>query len=92
MDNIKPLLDEINNILLERGAKYGNFKDNFLETAQLWSVILGRDITIEEYSLCMIAVKINRLKTTPSHRDSWVDIIGYSLLSLQGLDEDENNI
>tara|TARA_R110000824_G_scaffold153586_2_gene325243 strand:+ start:1141 stop:1407 length:267 start_codon:yes stop_codon:yes gene_type:complete len=82
------VLAEVSNILEERGKKYGNYKDNFEETAGIWSVVLGKKITIEDFALCMIAVKMNRLKVTPKHKDSWLDIIGYSTLIVQGLDDE----
>lgn len=61
-----------------RQENYGHPKDNFERIAQLWGTILERTVTVEEVTLCMIALKIARLCNAPTHRDSYVDIAGYA--------------
>ena len=61
----------------DRQKDYGDIKGNFERIAAHWSQILGKDVSVEEFTLCMIAVKMARLKETPKHEDSWTDIVGY---------------
>jgi len=64
--------------IVERGAVYGDPKTNMEETAALWAVILGIDVTPQQVAACMIAVKLSRLIRTPNHEDSVLDIAGYA--------------
>lgn len=76
------------NILMEanllvntsRQDSYGHPLDNFEKVAKLWSVIIGKDITPEQASLCLVALKISRYLNTPK-RDNLVDIAGYALVT-----------
>lgn len=61
----------------ERREIYGLPEEEFPRIATMWSAILGTDISAEQVCLCMIAGKLLRLATTPSHRDSQVDVCGY---------------
>lgn len=64
-----------------READYGDAADDFTRTGKLWAAILGvPEVTAEQVALCMTAVKIGRLCTTPNHADSWLDIAGYAAL------------
>lgn len=63
----------------ERQAIYGHPAEDFARTAQLWTGILGTEIDSRQVALCMAAVKISRLVSTPEHRDSIVDLIGYAV-------------
>jgi hypothetical protein len=60
----------------ERQAAYGHPSKNFSETAALWSVILGIQVTPEQVALCMVQVKIAR-ELNAHKRDNIVDAIGY---------------
>lgn len=64
-----------------RHQDYGDVRENFQRIADIWSVVLGREITTREVGLCMIGLKIARLVNTPDHEDSWVDIAGYAGLA-----------
>jgi hypothetical protein len=64
----------------ERGKAYGDADGNFTRIARGWSEILGVDVNKVQVALCMDWVKTCRLITSPSHRDSWIDKIGYSAL------------
>ena len=64
--------------MAERNRIYGNPLQNFIDMARLWSVILGIEVTPSQVSLCLICLKLSRLKNTPQHADSWVDIAGYA--------------
>ena len=64
----------------DRAKEYGSAYANHKRIAEIWSVILGKQITISQVYQCMIGVKLSRLIETPDHTDSWVDICGYSRL------------
>lgn len=62
----------------DRQKAYGHPYDNFLDTARLWSVVLGIDVTPQQVALCMVQVKIARELNVPK-RDNLVDAVGYLL-------------
>jgi hypothetical protein len=62
----------------ERQGEYGHPLDNYNRAAQIWSVILGAEVTAEQVALCMIGMKIAREVHKPK-ADTVVDIIGYAL-------------
>ena len=64
----------------DRAKSYGNAHENHKRIADMWSVLLNKQITVSQVYQCMIAVKLSRLIETPDHTDSWVDICGYSSL------------
>ena len=68
--------DLINN---DRASDYGDAYINHKRIADLWSVILGKEIEVEDVVLCMIAMKMARL-VHQKKMDSIVDICGYSAL------------
>ena len=59
-----------------RQADYGHPYDAFSQVGQLWSAILGCDVTPQKAALCMVAIKISRELNKPK-RDSRVDGAGY---------------
>lgn len=71
-----------------RQADYGHPLDDFSKTAQIWSAILGIDITPEEVALCMVGVKISREVNKPK-RDNIVDAHGYLMTYAMVQDEIE---
>lgn len=78
------IADEAKQLVLgDRNAAYGDPRADYEATAKIWSGILAgklkAEITPEDAILMMIGVKLSRLSRNPAHRDSVVDIIGYSL-------------
>ena len=83
----------IRDILKERGARYGEFKDHsdlcqgiktIMHSAPSWDKCTNS----QKQSLEVIADKIARmLNGDPSYDDNWVDIIGYSQLVLDEIRE-----
>src|SRR5689334_3955026 len=63
-----------------RREDYGDALDSFEDIAKLWSVVLKVEVTAEQVALCQVLLKMGRLTNTPTHVDSWVDIIGYAAL------------
>jgi hypothetical protein len=67
-----------------RRSAYGTPERNFERIARFWTVYMqntGRDITITaaDISPLMRLTKEARLCESPGHRDSFVDLIGYTL-------------
>lgn len=67
-----------------RRSAYGRPEDNFERIAKFWDAYFkntGRniDITARDVSPLMILMKLARICETPDHRDSMVDIIGYTM-------------
>lgn len=63
----------------DRGAVYGPPEVDFARTGRIWGAVLGvPDIPPEKVGLCMVGLKMSRLVQTPDHRDSIVDMAGYS--------------
>tara|TARA_R100001369_G_scaffold80185_1_gene110424 strand:- start:4168 stop:4440 length:273 start_codon:yes stop_codon:yes gene_type:complete len=70
----------------DRAKEYGDAYVNHKRIADLWSVILEKEISVPQVYQCMIALKLSRLIHGES-LDQWVDICGYA--SLGG--ENENS-
>lgn len=97
------MASNIQDTLLERGVKYGEFKCRADITQCLKRVMTGystKGITnwnklsdSQKESLEMIANKIGRiLNGDPTYIDSWVDIVGYAQLVVNELTEEERRI
>jgi predicted AAA+ superfamily ATPase len=81
----------IEEVLAERGKRYGNFKDHAnicqdikrtMQATRSWKVCSDS----QRQALEVIADKIARsLNGDPNYEDNWVDIIGYAQLVLDQL-------
>jgi len=85
--NAEDALSRVSDILQQRGKNYGDARANMTETARRMSLTLGMPVTPAMVCLLMIDVKLARLRETPTHLDSILDIIGYGSL-LAGLNSD----
>lgn len=79
-------MSDVNQVLTERGSRYGKFVDHARITQALKAVIFGNS-TEGKFSddqaeaLEMIAHKLGRIiNGDPNYADSWVDIAGYAKL------------
>lgn len=61
-----------------RAAHYGDPKPNHERIAALWSAYLGRTVSAHDVAVCMILVKVSRMKADPLHVDSYTDVRGYA--------------
>ena len=68
-------------IVGDREKCYGHPTKNMEAIAGLWSAYLGDIITASDVCNMMVLFKVSRLKNTPNHEDSMVDIVGYTLLN-----------
>lgn len=87
-----------NEILEERGARYGEFKDHAKICQDLKHIMQATDGWVElspsqAQALEVIADKIARmLNGDPNYDDNWQDIIGYSQLVLNEMHEHEGQM
>ena len=91
-------MTNINNILDERGSRYGDFSSNATTTQLIKQAINLGDNTdklsfYQREALEMIAHKISRIVNgDANYMDSWVDIIGYAQLVIDKLQRDKDEI
>ena len=87
---------EIDQILEERGSRYGDFKDHAFVTQGIKEAMRHSANWAElpdhmKESLEMVAHKIGRiLNGDPNYADSWVDIVGYTQLVVDRLERGQN--
>ena len=78
MDSTSILQEADKIVTADRQDVYGHPFDDFSRIATMWQGYLGIHILPEDVALMQIMVKISRLKNTPGHRDSLVDVAGYA--------------
>lgn len=61
----------------DKRLDYGGALESFQRIADLWSIVLGMEVTPEQVCLCMIELKVSRYMHG-KQRDSVVDICGYA--------------
>lgn len=77
------VLEEADNIIGgARRETYGDAADEFVSIAAAWSAYKGFEITALDYANMMVILKVFRARKG-YHRDSYVDICGYSALAEQ---------
>jgi len=66
----------------DRMNVHGEAEDNFADIATLWNVLLKRKLAAPigplDVAMCMIAVKLSRMVTSPNSPDNWIDAGGYA--------------
>lgn len=83
----EPIEDEASRLVRngERQQSYGHPRGDFDQIAAYWSADLlgklkdGESVNAYDVAQMMISLKKARLKSNPHHRDSKVDIIGYTI-------------
>ena len=80
MDSCLDPLQRAAEIIAQRRQQYGPPAEHFEQVARRWSLTLGTTVRSEQVVLCLLDLKVVRLAHDPGHRDSLVDLIGYSLL------------
>lgn len=84
---------DIEKVLEERGSRYGNFPDHAFITQNIKKAMKcspnWAHLTPEQAEcLEMIAHKVGRiLNGDPNYKDSWVDIVGYTQLVVNELED-----
>lgn len=67
----------------DRNRSYGDPLANHQRIADIWSVILGIDITPAQAALCMAGLKIARLAHDQGHEDSYIDAAAYIAIAYE---------
>lgn len=81
-------LDHCKDVLLER-SKYGAVDENFKQISNMGSMITGHKMTEVQVCAFMVALKLSRLSAKDENGqncndiDSFIDIIGYSAIALE---------
>lgn len=82
------MLDEAKSLVTgDRNNVYGPPNQDFQRTADMMSAygfrVDDRPLTSADVAIFMSLLKISRLKWSPTKRDSWVDLAGYSACGLE---------
>jgi hypothetical protein len=72
-----------------RGEVYGSPYEHFRAVAAIKAELACCQDPRIRHILEMIAVKLHRAATSPTHLDTWVDIAGYARTACMVLDEAE---
>jgi hypothetical protein len=71
-------MDAAGALIAERGRVYGHPQEDFERVAAMTAPLADCQDAVLRHVLYMIIVKICRLIVTPTHEDSWLDIVGYA--------------
>jgi len=83
------VLDKAKDIIQgDRNLRYGDPKINFQRIIKGWELILGHEITPDQYGMMMLWMKMARLQEDPRHIDSWIDIAGYAACTAEVMNVD----
>jgi hypothetical protein len=74
--NPNKVLDEVKDIIGERGKSYGGIEDNFQRAANT-AKAAGIDVGAYEVAMILASVKLARMSASPSKRDNYLDAIAY---------------
>ena len=73
------LLDEAKALTTgDRQDSYGEPVENMERIARLFNEMTGHNITGSDVAMLHVATKLARLRTSPDHRDSVVDLAAYA--------------
>ena len=81
MKKTKEILEETINIVTgQRQEDYGDKVVNHRNIAELWSAYLDTQIAPHDVAICMLLVKVARLKNRKT-KDCYVDMAGYAAIA-----------
>ena len=90
--------NEVETILSERGATYGDFGVVAYTSQQIQNQLRVHDTEkgytmVQREALQMIASKLARIRCgNRNHRDSWLDIAGYAKLVADSIQQAEESV
>ena len=64
-------------LLAPRGSVYGGIRENHERIAEVASSITGLKLTAHNIAMILVAVKLSRIAQSPTHADSYFDVINY---------------
>ena len=81
MRKTKEILEETINIVTgQRQEDYGDKVVNHRNIAELWSAYLDTEIAPHDVAICMLLVKVARLKNRKTE-DCYIDMAGYAAIA-----------
>ncbi len=81
MQKTKEILEQTIRIVTgQRQQDYGNKVVNHRNIADLWSSYLNKKISPHDVAICMLLVKVARLKNRKT-KDCYVDMAGYAAIA-----------
>ena len=81
MRKTKEILEETINIVTgQRQEDYGDKVVNHKNIAELWNAYLDMDIAPHDVAICMLLVKVARLKNRKT-KDCYADMAGYAAIA-----------
>ena len=84
MTNKQDVLETaLNLVTKDRNQTHGDPKENFSDTALLWSTYLGFPISAEQVTMCQVLLKVSRTKFGKFNQDDYIDMAGYAALSCE---------
>lgn len=89
MDRRTALLNAALDKVTGKADDYDKPEDSFREIAEAWSWWKGVEFTVKDVSMMMALLKMSRLKHSPDHYDSVLDLAGYAACYADLLPEDE---
>lgn len=69
--------DSIGELLEQRGNQWGDAVRTHARIAEVWSGIIGTEVTTLQVALCMEGMKLVRASINPDDPDSFDDAAGY---------------
>ena len=80
MDSRDYLESAVKILMGPRQRDYGDKKTNHENIAKLWGAFLDREISAHDVAICMMLVKIARIKHRPTD-DCYIDMAGYAAIA-----------
>jgi len=87
MQSEKCLQEAIRLVTGPRAQDYGDKTITHCNIAALWSSYLGKDISAHDVAMCMLLLKVARIKNKATP-DSYIDIAGYAAIAAEIEKED----
>ena len=73
--------DTVGALLEQRGKQWGDAISTHAQIAQVWSGIIGTEVTTLQVALCMEGMKLVRASINPDDPDSFDDAAGYGRIA-----------
>lgn len=70
----------------DRGRDYGPPWEDYGRTVAIFNAMTGRDLSVHEGIMFMVAVKLSRMGQSPGLRDHYTDAAGYIDCAWQAID------
>tara|TARA_R100001377_G_scaffold14396_1_gene7340 strand:+ start:30 stop:317 length:288 start_codon:yes stop_codon:yes gene_type:complete len=90
MDSRDYLESAVKILMGPRERDYGDKTKNHENIAKLWSAFLDHEISAHNVAICMMLVKVARLKHRPTE-DCYLDMAGYAAIAGEINDKDEDD-